>query len=114
LGTENGIALIYVEGDMIDGKSREIPLLGSRLVGSYTIAKALKNARENPHIGAVVMRVESPGGSPPPPAGMGREAVLTAKAKPLIVSMGTSAASGGYYIATAGKLIYANPLTVTG
>ena len=45
---------------------------------------------------------------------MWREAVLTAKVKPLIVSMGSYAASGGYYIATAGKLIYANPLTVTG
>jgi protease-4 len=113
-GTQNGIALIYVEGDMIDGKSRDIPLLGTHLVGSYTIAKALKDARENPHIGAVVMRVETPGGSSLAADVMWREAVLTAKAKPLIVSMGSSAASGGYYIATAGKLIYANPLTVTG
>jgi protease IV len=113
-GTQNGIALIYVEGDMIDGKSRDIPLLGSHLVGSYTIAKALKDARENPHIGAVVMRVETPGGSSLAADVMWREAVLTAKKKPLIVSMGSSAASGGYYIATAGKLIYANPLTVTG
>ena len=44
----NGIALIYVDGDMVDGKSRDIPLLGTHLVGSYTIAKALKDAREDP------------------------------------------------------------------
>jgi protease-4 len=113
-GTRNGIALIYVEGDMVDGKSRDVPLLGNRLVGSYTIAKALREAREDPHIGAVVMRIESPGGSSLAADVMWREAVLTAKKKPLIVSMGSYAASGGYYIATAGKTIYANPLTVTG
>ena len=99
---------------MIDGKSRDIPLIGSRLVGSYTIAKALKDAREDPRISAVVMRVETPGGSSLAADVMWREAVLTAKVKPLVVSMGTYAASGGYYIATAGKVIYANPLTVTG
>ena len=54
---------VYVEGDMVDGKSRDIPLIGTRLVGSYTIAKALKEAREDPQIGAVLLRVESPGGS---------------------------------------------------
>jgi protease-4 len=113
-GARNGIAIIYVDGDMIDGKSRDVPLLGNRLVGSYTIAKALKQAREDPHIAAVVMRVETPGGSSLAADVMWREAVITAKKKPLIVSMGSYAASGGYYIATAGKMIYANPLTVTG
>jgi protease-4 len=113
-GNRKGIALVYVEGDMIDGKSRDVPLLGNRLVGSYTIVKALKAAREDPNIGAVVMRVESPGGSSLAADVIWREAVITAKAKPLIVSMGTYAASGGYYIATAGRTIFANPLTVTG
>jgi len=113
-GARKGIAIVYVDGDMIDGKSRDIPLIGSRLVGSYTIAKALKDAREDPRISAVVMRVETPGGSSLAADVMWREAVLTAKVKPLVVSMGTYAASGGYYIATAGKVIYANPLTVTG
>jgi protease IV len=61
-----------------------------------------------------VMRIESPGGSSLAADVIWREAVITAKVKPLIVSMGTYAASGGYYIATAGKVVYANPLTVTG
>jgi protease-4 len=113
-GSQKSIALVYVEGDMVDGKSRDIPLIDTRLVGSYTIAKALKTAREDPRIGAVVMRIESPGGSSLAADVIWREVVLTAKVKPLIVSMGSSAASGGYYIASAGSVIYANPLTITG
>ncbi len=113
-GAQKKVAIIYVDGDMVDGKSRDVPLIGTRLVGSYTIAKALKDARENPMIGAVVLRVESPGGSSVAADVMWREAMLTAKAKPFVVSMGTYAASGGYYIATAGSKVFANPLTVTG
>ncbi|MET0594779.1 MAG: signal peptide peptidase SppA [Polyangiaceae bacterium] len=113
-GAQKSIAMVYVEGDMVDGKSRDIPLIGTRLVGSYTVAKALKTAREDPKIGAVVMRVETPGGSSLAADIIWREAVLTSRVKPLIVSMGTSAASGGYYIASAGSVIYANPLTITG
>jgi protease IV len=113
-GSQKSIALIFVEGDMVDGKSRDIPLIDTRLVGSYTIAKALKSAREDPRIGAVVMRIESPGGSSLAADVIWREVALTTKVKPLIVSMGSSAASGGYYIASAGSVIYANPLTITG
>src|SRR6185503_4406861 len=113
-GSQKSIALVYVEGDMVDGKSRDIPLIDTRLVGSYTIAKALKTARDDARIGAVVMRIESPGGSSLAADVIWREVVLTAKVKPVIVSMGTSAASGGYYIASAGSVIYANPLTITG
>jgi protease IV len=113
-GLRPGVAIVYVDGDMVDGKSRDIPLVGSRLAGSRTIAKALKEARENPMIAAVVLRIESPGGSSLAADVMWREAVLTARAKPLIVSMGTSAASGGYYVASAGRTIFANPLSVTG
>jgi protease-4 len=99
---------------MVDGKSRDIPLIDTRLVGSYTIAKALKTARDDARVGAVVMRIESPGGSSLAADVIWREVVLTNKVKPVIVSMGTSAASGGYYIASAGRSIYANPLTITG
>ena len=113
-GAQKSVAMIYVEGDMVDGKSRDIPLIDTRLVGSYTIAKALKTARDDPRIGSVVMRIESPGGSSLAADVIWREVVLTNKVKPVIVSMGTSAASGGYYIATAGRLIFANPLTITG
>jgi protease-4 len=113
-GNRKQVAIVYVEGDMVDGKSRDVPLIGSRLVGSYTIARTLKQVREDPHVGAVVLRVESPGGSSLAADVMWREARLTAKVKPLIVSMGTYAASGGYYVASAGNTVFANPLTITG
>jgi protease IV len=113
-GERAGVAVVYLEGDMIDGESRKVPLLGMRLAGSYTIAKALKTAREDPSVRAVVFRIESPGGSSMAADVIWREAELTARAKPLIVSMGTVAASGGYYAATPGKLIFATPYTTTG
>ena len=113
-GSQRSIAMVYVEGDMVDGKSRDIPLIDMRLVGSYTIAKALKTSRDDPRVGAVVMRIESPGGSSLAADVIWREVVLTSRVKPVIVSMGSSAASGGYYIASAGTVVFANPLTITG
>jgi protease-4 len=108
------LALIYVEGDMIDGRSRDIPLLGTRLVGSYTIADTIKAARDNAQIKAIVLRVETPGGSSMAADVIWRQVQLAAKVKPVIVSMGTFAASGGYYISAPATRIFASPLTITG
>jgi len=113
-GQTRGIALVYVDGDIVDGRSSVIPFLGMRLVGSYTIAESLKKARENPAIGAVVLRVESGGGSALAADVLFREVELTARVKPVIVSMGGSAASAAYYLAAPATRIFANPLTITG
>jgi protease IV len=113
-GANPGIALIYVDGDMVDGRSQTIPLLGMKLVGSYTIAESIKKARENPMISAVVLRVETGGGSAMAADVIWRELQQTTKVKPVIVSMGTAAASGGYYIASPATRVFANPLTITG
>jgi protease-4 len=113
-GAMRSVALVYVDGDIVDGRSQRIPLIGMKLTGSYTIAETLKDVRENPTVGAVVLRVESPGGSAMASDVMWREVQLTAKVKPVIVSMGSTAASGGYYIAAPGTRIFANPLTITG
>jgi protease IV len=113
-GDDSGIALIYVDGDMVDGRSQTIPLLGMRLVGSYTIAESLKKARENPKVGAVVLRVETGGGSAMAADVIYREIQLTRKVKPVVVSMGSAAASGGYYISAPGTRVFANPLSITG
>lgn len=113
-GVGQRVALVYVDGDMVDGKSKIVPLLGMKLAGSYTIAKTLKESRENPLIGAVVLRIESPGGSAMASDVIWREVQLTAKVKPVVVSMGASAASGGYYIASPATRIFANPLSITG
>lgn len=112
--SDKKIALVYLSGDMLDGESQSVPLLGVNVAGSYTIARALKRAREDASVRAVVFRIESPGGSSLAADVILREAILTAKQKPLIVSMGTSAASGGYYAAVAGKSIFANRATITG
>lgn len=109
-----GIAIVYVEGDMIDGRTRRVPLIGAQVSGSYTIADALRTARESPLIKAVVLRVETPGGSSTAADVIWRQVQLTAKVKPVIVSMGGYAASGGYYISAPGTRIFANPSTLTG
>jgi protease-4 len=108
------IAVVYLHGDMIDGESRDVPLVGMKLAGSYTVARALKQAREDRTVKAVIFRIETGGGSSLAADVILREATLTAKVKPLIVSMGSKAASGGYYVAVAGKEIFANRATLTG
>lgn len=113
-GANPGIAMIYVDGDMVDGRSQTIPLVGMKLAGSYTIAESIKKARENPLVGAVVLRVETGGGSAMAADVIWRELQLTTKVKPVVVSMGTAAASGGYYISTPATRVFANPLTITG
>jgi protease IV len=113
-GPQDHVGVLYIEGDMIDGRSSNVPLLGTELCGSYTIAEAAKRLREDIHTKAVVLRIESPGGSSMAADVMWRELKLLAKKKPLIVSMGSMAASGGYYIATAGTEVFALPLTITG
>jgi protease-4 len=99
---------------MVDGESQFIPLVNVKLAGSHTIARALKRAREDESVRAVVFRIETGGGSSLAADVILREAQLTAKVKPLIVSMGTSAASGGYYASVGGREIFANPATLTG
>jgi protease-4 len=112
--TPSKIAVVYLHGDMVDGRSQKIPIIGIRLAGSYTVAKALKQAREDSSVKAVVFRIETGGGSSLAADVILREAQLTAKVKPLIVSMGAKAASGGYYAAVAGKQIFSNRATITG
>jgi protease-4 len=113
-GPRDRVAVLYIDGDMVDGRSSKIPLIDMRLVGSYSIAETAKKLREDDQIKAVVMRVESPGGSSLAADIMWRELKLLADKKPLIVSMGTVAASGGYYISSPAKQIFALPLTMTG
>ncbi len=113
-GARGKIAMLYFDGDIVDGRSQHVPLLDMRLVGSYSMADTIRELREDPAVRAVVLRIESPGGSSLASDVMWRELWLLAQSKPLIVSMGTVAASGGYYIASASKNIFALPLTITG
>lgn len=113
-GPRAKVGLLLIEGDMVDGRSQHIPLVDMQLCGSYTIADSAKQLREDPTVKSVVVRIESPGGSSMGADIMWREIALLAKEKPVIVSMGSTAASGGYYVASPARTIYALPLTITG
>lgn len=108
------IAVIYIDGDIVDGKSRSIPLLGEELTGGDTIAAAIASARANDRVKAIVLRIDSPGGSAVASEVIAREVKATRGVKPILVSMGDIAASGGYFAAAYGERIYAEPSTITG
>ncbi|TAD85678.1 MAG: signal peptide peptidase SppA [Bacteroidetes bacterium] len=104
----NKIALIYAEGDIVDGKT------DGGQVGGETYSLLLRKARFDSSIKAVVLRVNSPGGSAVASEAIWREVGLCRKVKPVVVSMGDYAASGGYYISCAADSIFAQPSTLTG
>src|SRR5262249_21383501 len=87
---------------------------GSEVVGSETMAEYLRKARADSSVKAVVLRVDSPGGSALASDVIWREVLLTKKQKPVIASMSDVAASGGYYIAMPADAIVAQPSTLTG
>jgi protease IV len=107
------LALVYVVGEILPGESQDSPLGGS-FAGSDTVAGALRLAREDGDIKAVILRVDSPGGSGTASDVIWREVGLTRKKKPVVVSMGDVAASGGYYVAMGSDAIVAQPGTITG
>lgn len=102
------IAVIFAQGTILGGEG------SVDVIGEKSINKALKEARDNANIKAVVIRVNSPGGSALVSEIIWREIELTKKVKPVIVSMGDVAASGGYYIASNADYIFAEPTTITG
>ena len=106
--SKNKIAVVYAEGQIVDGKSRE------GLVGGETLARQLAALKEDDEVKAVVLRVNSPGGSALASEVIWHEAEALRQEKPLIVSMGNMAASGGYYISVPADLILASPMTETG
>lgn len=113
--SKNKIALIYAVGGITSGKSSRG--FAMQVMGSQTIAKAIKEAREDKSVKAIVFRIDSPGGSALASDVIWREVLLTTTGKdkkPFIVSMSDVAASGGYYIACAADTIVALPTTITG
>lgn len=104
----NRIAVIYAEGDIVTGKGSEDN------IGSDKFAEAIRKARLDDKVKAVVLRINSPGGSSLASDIIYREVLLTKKVKPIIASMSDVAASGGYYIAMACDTIVAHPNSITG
>ena len=107
-GSKNEIAIIYAEGQIFDGKGQE----GN--IYSEDLSKTIRKAREDENVKAIVLRVNSPGGSAVASAIIGHELDLAKEVKPVIVSMGNYAASGGYWISANGDYIFADPTTLTG
>ena len=106
--SRNKIAIIYANGEIKSGKG------DVSTIGSKTTSAAIKKARKDKNVKAIILRVNSPGGSALASDVIWRETTLAKEEKPLVVSMGDYAASGGYYIACAADKIVANPTTLTG
>ena len=107
--SKNRIAVIVGDGTIVSGPGED-----GATIGSEKYAKLLRDARRNDKVKAVVLRVNSPGGSYLASDIIWREVMLTAKEKPVIASMSDVAASGGYYISMAADTIVAEPTTLTG
>jgi protease-4 len=108
------VAVIHIEGDITEGTSRSVPLLDIKMVGGETISRALTEAAAERRVAAIVLRIESPGGSAPVSDLLARQIARIARDKPVLCSMGDTAASGGYYLAAPCTEIFANPSTITG
>ncbi len=101
------IAVVYAEGDIMPGE-------GSEGIMSETMSKAIRSARSDSTVKAIVFRINSGGGSALASDIISREVQLASQVKPVIASFGDVAASGGYYIATQADVIIADPTTITG
>ncbi len=106
--SKNEIAVIVADGDILSGRAQE------GVIGSDTFAEELRKARTNDRVKAIVVRINSPGGSALASDVMWREIKLATEVKPVIASMSDYAASGGYYLAMACDTIVAQPTTITG
>ena len=102
------VAIVYAQGDIVDGSGSDDKIYG------YTLAKTIKGVAEDDDVKAVVLRVNSPGGSALASDIIWREIKLLQQKKPIIVSMGHTAASGGYYISAPADAIVADKFTLTG
>ena len=104
----NKIAIIYAQGEITDGEG------GIRTIGELSMRRSLQEARKDEDVKAIVLRVNSPGGNALTSDLIWREIEVTKKVKPVVVSMGNYAASGGYYISCNANKIFAENTTITG
>ena len=113
-GLAPAVAVIVVDGDLVPGKSRRIPILGERMAGHKTLVAQLRKARMDSRIEAVVLRINSPGGFAQAADVVWRQIRRLARAKPVVASLSNVAASGGYQLAVGANQILCDPGTITG
>ncbi len=112
--TRETIAVIHIDGPIVDGESTDAGLFGGATVGSRTIREALYDIEKEDLVQGVVVRIDSPGGSAIASEIIWQGLRRLAERKPVFVSVGSMAASGGYYIAVGGDRIYVNPASIVG
>jgi protease-4 len=112
--TKPAIALVYAEGVIVDGEAEDGILSGGGNIGSEDFRKAMRMAARDENVEAIVIRIDSPGGSAMASEVMWQAARRVAKDKPVIISIGSMAASGGYYLASAGDYVIADPSAIVG
>ncbi len=112
--TRAGVAVIYADGVIVDGSGGGGLLSTSENIGSDTMRQALRTAERDNKIEAVIIRIDSPGGSALASEVMWQASRRVAKSKPVIISIGSEAASGGYYLASSGDYIFADPTAIVG
>jgi len=108
------VAVVFTQGTIVRGSNGTDPWSQQRFAGSETLGAILRELADDPGVPAVILRVDSPGGSALASDLMLREVIRLAERKPLVVSMSDVAASGGYYIASMATGIVAEPTTITG
>ena len=113
-GVGKRIGVVVIDGSIVDGENVDIPILEIHQSGGRTVAQAIERMGRDPSVGAIVLRVDSPGGSVLASDQIWRAVMRARERKPVIATMGSVAASGGYYVSSAASEIYADPATLTG
>lgn len=108
------LGVVVVDGEIVEGENVDVPFVGVRMSGSETVGAALQFFGADPWCRAIVLRVDSPGGSALASDQIWRAVRRAAARKPVVASLGTVAASGGFYVASAADHVFANPATLTG
>ncbi|HEX3357728.1 MAG TPA: signal peptide peptidase SppA [Tepidisphaeraceae bacterium] len=112
--TKPAIAIIYADGEIVDGEGADGLFSDSKQVGSESMRRAFRVAMRDDNVKAVVLRIDSPGGSALASEAMWQSVRHLAAKKPVVVSVGGMAASGGYYLACSGDTIFADPSAIVG
>src|SRR5690606_20410474 len=105
---------VVVDEAIVDGENVDVPLLDLHRSGAKSVVKAIDAAVRDPRVRAIVLRVDSPGGSAVASDQIWRAVRRAREKKPVVASLGRVAASGGYYIASAATEVFASPATLTG
>src|SRR5690606_14964480 len=113
-GSGRRVGVVVVDGTIVDGENVDIPILEIHQSGGRSVVAAIERFASDPSVGAIIVRVDSGGGSALASDQIWRAIRRARKEKPVIASLGAMAASGGYYVASACDEIYTDPSTLTG